>query len=113
MQRQIKLFAQCYVNKLFLRQQIRVYHNGYAIDRATFYDFSDPYMQHLLKEAYESGRTKLKNGWYKSWVPGTSWGSFEKDLYRDNLFAFRLPPQAYRKLEAMSKDTFFELFDYN
>ena len=96
-----------------IQQQIRVYHNSNTILRATFYDFSDPYIQQLLGAAYEACRKKLQEGWCEKWVPGNYWGNFEKDLCNENFYAYRITPNAYKKLEAMSKDTFFELFDYN
>jgi len=93
-----------------IQKQIRVYHNGETVLKASLYDFSDEYVQSKIEEAYESARQKIASGWEKDWVPGTSWGSFEKVKGRDS-HAFRLPPHAYKKLEGMSKDTFNKIFE--
>lgn len=93
-----------------VQRQIRVYHNGETILRATFYDFSDDYIQSLLRDAYEQSRIKLANGWTKSWVPGNKWGNFEQDGQK-NTYGFRLSNSAYNKLEKMSKDTFIDFFN--
>lgn len=97
--------------KAKIQYQIRVYHDGEKIVDVQYYDFTDPFIQDNLKEAYEVARDKLVRGWDKSWVPGTSWGAFEEDGNQPGSYQFRINRKSYEKIENMTKDTFNNIFE--
>jgi len=97
--------------KAKIQYQIRVYHDGEKIVDVQYYDFTDPFIQDNLKEAYETARDKLVKGWDKSWVPGTTWGAFEEDKNQPGSYQFRINRASYGKIENMTKDAFYNIFE--
>lgn len=97
-----------------IQRQIRVYHNGLNILDAKFYDFSPEYIQENIREAYEIGRQKVIEGCNSDWIPGkkNSWANFEADKHATSRqYQFRISENCYKKLEAMSRLTFDNLFE--
>ena len=96
-----------------IQRQIRVYHNGLYIVDAQYYDFSQEYIQENLREAYEIGIQKVIEGCNTDWIPGkkNSWANFEADKHATSKqYQFRISEKCYKKLEAMSRLTFDNLF---
>jgi hypothetical protein len=84
--------------------------NGTVIDQEIF-DFSRPFIQDVIKDAYESARAKMIQGDKSSYISGSAYGCFEQKA--ENSWTFRISVPAMKKLEGMSKSTFDKLFDYD
>lgn len=101
------------------QQQYRVNYSdeGQIVLSANVYDFSDPYIQQQIREAYENGRTILSaemadDGYAPSYIRGGDFGQFEI-TESNNSYRFRIPHGAMKKIETMSKGSsvFNSLFE--
>ncbi len=93
-----------------MQKQFRVVTDeGLVVDQNLF-DFTDPYIQEKIEEAYENARQKMINGDKSSYIRGSEYGHFEQKT--ENSWAFRITVSAMRKIENMSKQTFKDFFEY-
>lgn len=93
-----------------LQKQMRVEHTCNHIVKVEYYDFSQPFIQDLLEEAYEAARASIAAG-YTPHAPGTRFGYFE--YHASNSYKFRITDAGMKDLEKMSKSTFNTLFEYD
>lgn len=96
-----------------LQQQMRVKTiNGVIQPGANdIYDLSGWHIQDLFKEGYETIQTKLINGDRSSTIYGNPWIYAEKNRNSNNSYIFRHSDGAFKKIEAMSRSTFNDLFE--
>lgn len=101
------------------QQQYRVHYSdeGQIVLSSAVYDFSDPYIQKQIREAYEAGRKVIvdeldKEGYMPSYIRGGDFGQFEI-TESNNSYRFRIPHGAMKKIETMSKgaSVFNNLFE--
>jgi hypothetical protein len=97
-----------------LKSQLRVKVTTGIVVKSDVYDFSPAFIQELLKEAYETARSKIVNGDRNSFVYGTSYGYFERKKKHGvptNSYMFRITVGAMDKLENMAKSTYNSIFE--
>jgi len=75
-----------------------------------FYDFSPDHIQSLIKDAYDVCREQIIVGSRDEYIHGSYWGYAERKPDSDS-YSFRVNPNAYKKLEAMTKSTYTTLFE--
>lgn len=103
------------------QQQYRVHYSneGQVVLSSEIYDFSDPYIQERIREAYEAGRKviaeELSDGGWSKYIRGGDFGQFEI-TDSGNGYRFRVPHSGMKKIENMSKgapmfNTLFETVD--
>jgi len=97
-----------------IQSQIRVYHDRKKITRCELFDFSDPFIQKNLKDAYENGRNQFINHNLScgNYVYGNKWACFEICKHSGQ-YQFRINNNMYDKMERMTKDTFNTLFEFS
>lgn len=92
-----------------LQKQFRVkIDSGVVIDQE-LYDFTDPYIQDKIRDAYETARKKMIAGDKSSYIRGSDYGHFDQKT--ENSWQFRIPVSSMKKIEEMSKQTFSKFFD--
>jgi hypothetical protein len=94
-----------------MQQQFRVKTKNKIIVSNSMYDFSPPFIQEKLKEAYEICRTKLIAGNDSGYIYGTKWGYLEKNVKGSESYAFRISKGALIEYEGMGKSMFSTLYD--
>lgn len=94
-----------------IQRQFRVETNNGTIVNQAIFDFSKPFIQDVIKDAYESAREKMIAGDKSSYISGSAYGYFEQKT--ENSWAFRISVPAMKKLEKMSTSTFERFFDYD
>jgi hypothetical protein len=94
-----------------IQRQFRIETDNGTITNQEIFDFSKPFVQDLIKDAYESARTKMIQGDRSSYISGSAYGYFEQKT--ENSWAFRISVTAMKKLEGMAKSTFENFFDYD
>ena len=98
-----------------IQRQFRVKIKDGVIVSTKVYDFSAPFIQEVIEEAYEKARAKIIAGNTDSYIPGTSFGYFEQKKLSGgkltNSWAFRIPVGSMKKLENMSQSTYGKLFE--
>jgi len=102
------------------QKQLRIKTEENIIKSAEIYDFSPPFIQDLIEEAYNEGRKRIIQ-YYKdsngcvdkipNWVTGTKWGNFEHK--NSNSWDFRIPNDRMEELEKMATSNFSSIFSYN
>ena len=91
-------------------QQLRVETEDGVIVKEGIYDFSKPFIQDIIQEAYEIGREKLKEEDPPDYIYCTRYGYFEKRPKTKNSYMYRINVKAMKELEDMSKSTFENWF---
>ena len=93
------------------QQQYRVHYSdeGQIVLSSDMYDFSDPYIQQQIREAYEEGRKviiaeRLNDMFPARYIRGGDFGQFEV-TESGNGYRFRIPNNAMKKIERMSKSS--------
>ena len=98
-----------------IQRQFRVKIKDGVIVSTKVYDFSAPFIQEIIKEAYETARAKIIAGNTDSYIPGTTFGYFEQKKLSGgkltNSWAFRIPVGSMKKLEKMAQSTYGKLFE--
>jgi hypothetical protein len=101
------------------QQQYRVSYSdeGQIVLSENVFDFSDPYIQQQIREAYECGRAEIaaetaNDGFPPRYVRGGDFGQFEI-TESNNSYRFRIPNGAMKKIETISKgaSVFNSLFE--
>jgi|LakMenEpi03Aug12_release.lakeMendotaPanAssembly.Ray.scaffolds.fasta_scaffold00012_55 hypothetical protein len=93
-----------------LQKQFRITTADGIVTNQDLFDFTDPYIQEKIEEAYEIGRQKIINGDRSSYIRGSEYGHFEQRT--ENSYVFRIPVGSMKKIESMSKSTFNDFFEY-
>lgn len=95
------------------QQQFRVKTNNGVIVEADVYDFDQPQIQELIKEAYEHARAIITKNPSIGYTPYTGyWGYFEQTKkLTSEAYDFRFSDSQMDALEAMAKSTFINLFE--
>jgi len=93
------------------QQQLRVYTKNNVIIDARMYDFSAPYIQSLVKSAYDHARAQLIIGTDDDYVYGGEYGYFERTNPRSKSYSFRIHVGAFEKLERMACSNYNNLFE--
>ena len=93
------------------QQQYRVHYSdeGQVVLSSDMYDFSDPYIQQQIREAYEAGRKVIideitNDGYPPRYIRGGDFGQFEITESGGG-YRFRIPHNAMKKIEGMSKSS--------
>jgi len=110
-----------------IQRQYRVYYNDENIvtDRTGIYDFTDPFIQELLRESYEYGRSVLSKYVYEfdhgpdieatvpSYIKGDKCIAYFEQQPETGQFQFRITAYGMRKIETMTRQTSFtKLFTF-
>jgi hypothetical protein len=99
-----------------IQTQYRVKHRDGIITEESVYDFSDPMIQDIIEESYETARKMIIEGNISYYIRGKNcWGYFEKTSgSSDNLRDFRLPNKQMKEIEKISKNAkhIRNLFDF-
>ena len=111
------IIARSYFNSTLykkFKQQLRIYTNDDdIIVRAEVYNFDQPQIQSLIEEAYEHGRNLIKQNPKIGYTPySKQYGFFEQTKKDRPEYDFRLTNSMMEDLEAMSKSTFRNIFEY-
>lgn len=93
-----------------MQQQLRVKTKDGVVVKEDIFDFTPPFIQDLIKEAYNIGQTKLNVGNPPEYVNCTRYGYFEKRRHTNDSYMFRINVCAMSKLEQMSKSNYENLF---
>jgi hypothetical protein len=92
------------------QQQYRIKtQNGIVVENK-IYDFSNPYVQDELKDAYNKCRKKLANGNRDNTIYGSRWGYLEKKKHTKESYSFRISNGAMKKIEAICNSTLSTLY---
>jgi hypothetical protein len=96
-----------------LKQQLRVKTKDQVVVESRIWDFSDPYIQSLIEDSWETARQKIIAGCQDKYIPGGDYGYFEKCVNSDNSYAWRMSQAMMDKLETMSGNspTFNKIFE--
>ena len=94
-----------------MQKQWRVYTQNRVVVKNTLTDFTGQQIQELIEEAYEICREKVIDGDESDYIYGTEYGYFEK-TGSSNSYSYRISDGAMKKLEAMSRSTFNDMFEY-
>jgi hypothetical protein len=95
------------------QQQFRVKTTNGVIVEAEVYDFDQPHIQELVKEAYEHARAIIAKNPNIGYTPYTGyWGYFEQTKkLTSEAYDFRFSDAQMDALELMAKSTFSNLFE--
>lgn len=94
--------------------QYRVEYNSYGdIHTNGNFDFTEPWLQDLIRKAYESGRQEISNGMNgKNNTKTYGVGIFQKDKHKDQ-WQFRITNAGMKKIKRIAKQPSFKhLFKY-
>ena len=96
-----------------LKQQLRVKTKDQVVVESRIWDFSDPYIQSLIKTSYEAAQQKIIAGCRDKYIPGGDYGYFEKCTNSNESYAWRMSQTMMDKLETMSGNspTFNAIFE--
>jgi hypothetical protein len=94
-----------------VQRQYRVKHDELTVNEAEVFDFSDPYIQGKLKDAYNHGKTLMAAGKFDKLGSGkaTSWAYWEKKS--GNSYAYRIRDDAMRGMENAKYSTYKKHFE--
>lgn len=99
-----------------IQKQFRVTTKDNVIVEDMLYDFSAPFIQELIEDAYETSRKQMckmqAEGYISDYVPGTHWGYFEKTKKDSASYSFRLGNGSFKQIESMATSTFNNIFEY-
>jgi len=100
-----------------LQQQYRIKTRDGVIVENKIYDFSDPYIQELIKDSYEAGRYRLINDVRQGihnvkYYPGGDYGYWERTT-NSRSYSFRMSQSMMDTLETLSNNskTFNTIFE--
>jgi hypothetical protein len=94
------------------QQQYRVKTENGIIVEESMYDFSGWFAQSLIKEAYETARQSIIGGACGDYIPGGTYGYFERVNKKSKTsYHFRLSNSAMKKLEAMANSTINQILE--
>jgi len=95
-----------------VQTQYRVKHDEIVVREAEVFDFTDPYIQDKIKQAYEYGRKLMSEGKFDQLclINGTWWGYWEKK--NGNSYAFRIRDKAMRGMEDSKYSSFSDLYEF-
>ena len=100
-----------------IQQQYRIKTRDGVIVENKIYDFSDPYIQELIKISYETGRSRLINDVSQGihdvkYYPGGDHGYWERTT-NSKSYSFRMSQSMMDKLETLSNNskTFNTIFE--
>lgn len=109
-----------------IQRQYRVYYNDENVvtDRTGIYDFTDPFIQELLRESYEYGRSVLSKYVYEFdhgpdieataplYIRGDKCIAYFEHQSETGQFQFRVTDYGMRKIETMTRQfSFNKLFE--
>jgi hypothetical protein len=94
------------------QQQYRVKTEEGVVVEEHMYDFSGWFAQSVIKESYETARQAIINGACGDYIPGGTYGYFERTNKNSKTsYNFRLSDSAMKKLESMANSTIDQLFE--
>jgi len=107
-----------------IQKQYRVYYNDLNVvtDRTGLYDFTDPYIQELLKVSYEYGRSVLQqyvaqfphgsdiDASVPNYIRKDKCIAYFEEQPESGWFGFRISDCGMRKIETMTRQTSFTKF---
>ena len=111
----------------FIQKQYRVYYNDQHVitSQTGLYDFTDPFIQALLKASYEYGRSILRQYVYQfdhgsdieatvpSYIKGKNCIACFEHQDETDQFQFRITNSGMKKIETMTRQTSFtKLFTF-
>jgi hypothetical protein len=95
-----------------IQRQLRLKVEDGVIISDEIFDFTPPYIQDLIKEAYEKGRKLLDVECPPDYVNCTRYGYFDKKRGTKDSYMFRINVKPMKELENLSKSTFGIHFNY-
>lgn len=87
------------------QQQYRIKTENSVVVENKIYDFSNPFIQHDIRQAYEICQAKLKNGERTDTIYGSPWGYLEKVKGTKSSYSFRISDGAMKKIEKIATST--------
>ena len=92
------------------QQQYRIKTQDDTVVENKIYNFSNPWVQRDIQEAYEFCQAKLQAGDRSDTIYGSPWGYLEKVKGTESSYSFRISHCAMKKLESMATSTLSNIF---
>ncbi len=96
-----------------IQRQFRVSIRDNTIVGTEVVDFSWDIIQAKIEESYELARARINQGCDDNYIPGGSYGYFERTVKNSDSYDFRLSDSAMKKLVAMANSTARDIFTFD